>query len=164
MAGWLWIYLLGYVPQVLLLMYASLGLAGLRTSIALLVVPAFTLSLVTFGLRVSLPGQWYAPAQLVALILGMRFFRLASLLGAIAASALGFILVALADLVVVAPLLYWLGLSPVEASQNWLVYLLMGIVEGTLVYAAALAVWLKNLSVLPITRWEKMLAERREGQ
>ena len=104
------------------------------------------------------------PAQLVALILGMRFFRLASLLGAIAASALGFILVALADLVVVAPLLYWLGLSPVEASQNWLVYLLMGIVEGTLVYAAALAVWLKNLSVLPITRWEKVLAERREGQ
>ncbi|MFS8493126.1 hypothetical protein [Limnochorda sp.] len=164
MAGWLWIYLLGYVPQVLLLMYASLGLAGLRTSIARLVVPAFTLSLVTFGLRVSLPGQWYAPAQLVALILGMRFFRLASLLGAIAASALGFILVALADLVVVAPLLYWLGLSPVEASQNWLVYLLMGIVEGTLVYAAALAVWLKNLSVLPITRWEKVLAERREGQ
>src|SRR5690606_39835247 len=97
MAGWVWIYLLGYVPQVLLLMYASLGLAGLRTSIARLVVPAFTLSLVTFGLRVSLPGQWYAPAQLVALILGMRFFRLASLLGAIAASALGFILVAVAD-------------------------------------------------------------------
>ena len=164
MAGWLWIYLLGYVPQTLLLLYASLGLAGLRTSVARLGVPAFTLSVITLGLRVSLPPQWSAAAQLVALILGMRFFRLASLLGAIAASALGFILVSLADLVVVAPLLYWLGLSPVEASQNWLVYLLMGIVEGTLVYAAALAVWLKNLSVLPITRWEKVLAERREGQ
>ena len=46
MAGWLWIYLLGYVPQTLLLLYASLGLAGLRTSIAWLGVPAFTLSVI----------------------------------------------------------------------------------------------------------------------
>ena len=162
MAGWLWVYLLGYLPQTLLLMYASLGLAGIRSRLGRLVVPALPLGLAALLLRQNLPIQWYVPAQLVAFTGGLVLFRLASPLGAIAASAIGFILIALGDLLVVAPLIYLLNLDPAAVTQDWLTYVLLGSLEGIFVLAAAVAVRLGNLSLLPISRWENVLAERSE--
>lgn len=164
MARWLWIYLLGYVPQTWFLMYASLGLAGLRTGLRRILLPALPVGLAALCLREYLPAHWYVPAQLVVFTGGLVLFRLASPLGAIAASAIGFLLIALGDLLVVAPLIYHLDLSPAGTTQDWFTYVLLGTLEGIFVMAATLAVWLRNLSLLPISRWEKVLVERREGQ
>lgn len=164
MARWLTMYLAGYVPQTLLFLYASLGLAGLRTSLKRLLLPALPLGLAALCLREFLPAQWYVPAQLVAFTGGLVIFRLASLLGAVAASAIGFILIALGDLLVVAPLIYLLDLRGAAATESWLSFLLLGSLEGIFLLAATLAVWLRNVSLLPISRWERVLAERREGR
>lgn len=162
MARWTLLYVLGYLPQTFLLLYATLGLVGARAPARRLAIPAALLGLVSLLFRPYLLPAWYAPVYLLVLTMGILLFRLGSLLEALAAAAVGLILIAAGDLLVTAPVLYGLGLSYPQTLESWWSFVLLGTLEGTFVVIMALLVWRRSFTVVSIAQWEKDLARRRE--
>ncbi|WP_068134297.1 hypothetical protein [Limnochorda pilosa] len=164
MARWVLIYLLGFLPQTFLLLYAALGLVGARAGSRRLAVPAATLGLVALMLRPTLSQGWYIPVSMAILVASLMLFRLASTLEAVAAAAIGFILIAAGDLFVMAPTFYLLGFSYDQVVESPRLYVVFGSLEGTFLAVAALLVRVKAVTVVSISRWEKVLAQRRAGK
>lgn len=164
MARWMLLYVLGYLPQTFLLLYSTLGLVGARAPARRLALPAALLGLVALLCRPYLTPAWYAPVYLVVLTAGIVLFRLGSVLEALAAAAVGLLLIAAGDLLVTAPVLYGLGLSYPQTVESWWLFVLLGTLEGTFVGIAVLLVWRRHFTVVSIAQWETHLARRREGK
>lgn len=156
------ITVLAIVPQTLLVLYAPLGLIGARMPIRRVIVPTLIIALVVAVTR-SIPALigWHIFIFLAAYIVVVRAFRLATLLGALAAASLSFILVALSDILVIAPALaIWrIGYEDIVDSP-WM-HIGFGWLESIIPLFAAILVKWKSFVLIPISRSRIDLPERR---
>lgn len=165
MATPLLITVLSIVPQVLLVLYAPLGLVGARVPIRRVIVPTLIIALVVAVTR-SLPSLigWHIFIFLATYIVVVRAFRLTTLLGALAAASLSFILVALSDILVIAPALAIWGIGYEDIVDSAWTHICFGWLESVIPLLAAILVKWKSFVLIPISRSRIELPERRSPQ
>lgn len=152
------------LPQTLLLLYAPLGLVGAKTTLRRVIVPGVILTAVVAVTRsIALLFGWHIVIFLFSYLALARIFRLASLLGGLAAASLSFILVVLGDVLLLAPFLAILGLDYEQAIQSTWLYITIGWLESVFLILAAVLVKWKNLVLIPIAARHVMYRQRRDS-
>jgi len=157
--------ILGLTPQALLILYAPLGLVGAPTTLRRVIVPGlFLATVVTLTRSVSFLFGWHIPIFLATYLILARLFRFASLLGALAAVSLSFVLVVLADVLLTAPMLGLLGLEYEDVINNPWLYIMFLWMESLFLVVAALLVKWKGFVLLPIAEIRMSPGRRRSSR
>jgi len=141
----------GAFPQMLLILYAPLGLVGAKTPVKKLLGPAVALTVIVSVTR-FIPGLlgWHIPIFLFAYLLVAQLFQLTSPIAALASAALSFILIATGDMAVALPVLRIFDIKWETTLDSWIIRSAFGWLESFFLIVAALLVKFKSFVLIPI--------------